>query len=96
MTEDSFSPHDRIHAQLRSYLLGTLSIRLGERDAALRSAEELERPVESPTVAAVARALAGSLRAQVAQLDGKPAEALVILEPSLPMTVRQSGWHNLL
>ena len=79
-TEDWFSPHDSIHAQLRSYLLGILSIRLGERDGALRSAEELERPVESPTVAAVARALAGSLRAQAAQLDGKPAEALAILE----------------
>jgi tetratricopeptide (TPR) repeat protein len=79
-TEDWFSPHDRIHPQLRSYLLGILSIRLGERDAALRSAGELERPVESTTVAAAARALAGSLRAQVAQLDGKPTEALAVLE----------------
>jgi tetratricopeptide (TPR) repeat protein len=79
-TEDWFSPHDRIHSQLRSYLLGILGIRLRERDAALRSAEALERPVESPTVAAIARAFAGSLRAQVAQLDGKPAEALAILE----------------
>src|SRR5262249_6512176 len=78
--EDWFSPHDRIHVQLRSYLLRTLTIRLGERESALQSATELGRLVGSPTIAAVARALAGSLRAQVAQFDGKAAEALAILE----------------
>ena len=79
-TEDWFSPHADIHPQVRSYLLGVLNIRLGDRDAALRNTAELERPVESPKASAVARAFAGSLRAQVAQLDGKPAEALAILE----------------
>jgi tetratricopeptide (TPR) repeat protein len=79
-TEDWFSPHDDIHPQLRSYLLGILNIRLGDRDAALRSAAELERPIESPKASAVARALGGSVRAQVAQFDGKPGEALAILE----------------
>ena len=51
-TEHGLSPHDDIYPQLRSYLLGILSIRLGDRDAALRSAAELERPIESPKVSA--------------------------------------------
>jgi tetratricopeptide (TPR) repeat protein len=77
---DWFSPHDDIHPQLRLYLIGLLSIRLADREAAARDAAELERPIESPKVSAVARAFAGSLRAQVAQLDDKPEEALAILE----------------
>ena len=78
--EDWFSPHDDIHPQLRLYLLGILSIRLSDRDAAIRNAAELERPIESPKVSAVAHAFAGSLRAQVAQLEGKSEDALAILE----------------
>jgi tetratricopeptide (TPR) repeat protein len=76
------SPHEGRHVELRAYLLGALSVRLGDSEAALRKATELERGEGS----AEARALAGSLRAQAARLGGEAAEALDLIEKAALQT----------
>ena len=65
----------QLQPQLRVYLLGLLTSRLGDRDGALRYADELERmggPVEAR---AVVRALAATVRADVAVGSGQTEEA---------------------
>ncbi|MEJ7811916.1 MAG: protein kinase [Gemmatimonadaceae bacterium] len=82
--------HDGVHAHLRAYLLGLLSARAGDGDAALRSAAEVEALGAAGTRVqrALAVALAGGVRAEVAAAggaggadDARPA-ALAILERS--------------
>ncbi len=84
---DPFRVHNGLHPQLRLYLLGLLSARLGDRAAALRSAAELERMGNPPEAGTLARDLAQSVRAQAAW--SRPAEALAALEQA----PREMSWH---
>jgi hypothetical protein len=66
--------------QLRLYLLGLLSARLGAADDALRYAGELERLPAPPETAALVRGLGRTIRADVAAGAGRTAEALGLLD----------------
>jgi tetratricopeptide (TPR) repeat protein len=70
----SLRPH------LRLYLLSLLSSRMGDDEKATRYATELEALAAPAEAAAVTRALAQTARADVALRNGKPAEALALLE----------------
>jgi hypothetical protein len=70
----SLRPH------LRLYLLSLLSSRMGDDQNATRYAAELEGLAAPPQVAAVARALVQTGRADVALRNGKAAEALTLLD----------------
>jgi tetratricopeptide (TPR) repeat protein len=65
-----------MHAHLRIYLLGLLSVRLGEDERALEHADELERMTGSSYVTNLTHDLACGLRAQVTWKEGNPSEAL--------------------
>jgi tetratricopeptide (TPR) repeat protein len=77
-----FAMHNELHPALRLYLLGLIDVRLGEIPSARRWAEEL-----SP-LAGAAEGLGVSLllelQAAIAQREGRPEEALRILERSHP------------
>ena len=81
---DGSEPNDGLAAQLRPhlrlYLLGLLSSRLGDRDSALRYAEEVERADGPAEAQAVVRALAQTVRADVALEQGRVDEAARVLE----------------
>jgi DNA-binding SARP family transcriptional activator/tetratricopeptide (TPR) repeat protein len=72
--------HDTIRPQLRLYLLGLLSARLGERDTAREYAAALERSESSAEARELARDLALGIEARSALHEGRPAEALAALE----------------
>ena len=85
-----FAVHNGLHPVLRAYLLGVLSARLGEGDAARRHVDEVEG-MEVPS-------MAGSLREDIvrrvlatdALVAGDTAAALALLEE-----VRLEAWHQL-
>ena len=68
-----------LRPHVRLYLLGLLSSRLGDQDAAGRYAAELERHPAPPVGAAVARDLARTVRADLAWRRQRPTEVLSIL-----------------
>jgi tetratricopeptide (TPR) repeat protein len=70
----------RLRPQLRLYLLGLLSSRLGDRERALRYAEGVERAGGPAEAQAVVRALAQSVRADVALESGSVEDAARALE----------------
>jgi tetratricopeptide (TPR) repeat protein len=70
----------RLRPQLRLYLLGLLSSRLGDQEGALRYAEGVERANGPPEVQAVVRGLAQSVRADVALESGNVEAAARALE----------------
>ena len=65
----------QLNPQLRLYLLGLLSSRLGDYEAALRRATEIERSGSPDEARATIHALALTIRADVALLDGGQEEA---------------------
>jgi len=65
---------------LRLYLLGLLTSRLGAAADALRLASELEIRTAPPESRALVRALAGTIRADVAWGTGRTNEGLTLLE----------------
>ena len=66
----------------RAYILALLDSRLGDVAAALRAADQIERAADSiPYLATVARSIAGTIRADVALVARRPADALKALEP---------------
>jgi hypothetical protein len=69
-----------LEPQLRLYLLGLLSSRLGEAGAAEARARELEVLAAPAHGAEVVRALAATIRADVALKQGQPERALTVLE----------------
>ncbi|MGH7597281.1 MAG: CHAT domain-containing protein, partial [bacterium] len=77
---DYFGVHDDLHPHLRSYLVGLLSIRLGQGEAAIEYANALEQLGGAPVAITLAGDLAQSLHAQVARYLAQPADALVLLE----------------
>jgi tetratricopeptide (TPR) repeat protein len=72
--------HDPIRPQLRLYLLGLLSARLGDVHAAREYADALEQSEGSAEVRELARDLALGVEARRALHEGSPAEALAALE----------------
>jgi tetratricopeptide (TPR) repeat protein len=70
-----------LRPQVRLYLLGLLSSRLGDDARAMRHAAELERAGGPKEAATLVRDLALTVRADVALGRGNPAEALKLLEP---------------
>jgi tetratricopeptide (TPR) repeat protein len=78
--KDYFDVHDDLHLHLRSYLLGLLSIRLGQGEAAIEYANALEQLGGAPAAVTLANDLSQSLHAQMARYLEQPADALVLLE----------------
>ncbi len=70
----------RLRPQLRLYLLGLLSTRLGDNASALRFAEDIERATTPPEAKAVIRGLAQTVRADVALAGGRADKARDALE----------------
>jgi tetratricopeptide (TPR) repeat protein len=90
--------YDTVWAPIsRDYLLGLVSARLGESAEAIRYANQLEARAarqgtgEASVRASRSRDYALTVRAQVAALNGEPAEALSLLE-----TMRPEGWWDFL
>jgi tetratricopeptide (TPR) repeat protein len=75
-----FGIHDDMHRHLRTYLLGLLSVRLGDLDKALEHAAELERMNGPPHVVDLMQDLTHGIRAQVAWRQGDPKKALIQFE----------------
>jgi tetratricopeptide (TPR) repeat protein len=72
--------HNGVHPHLRVYLLGRLSTQLGEHEAALGYADELERMEAPRSAGALARDLAQGIRSRVLRDSGRAAQALSVLE----------------
>ncbi len=72
--------HTHAHPYLRLYLLGLLSVRLGQKAAALDYAAQLHRRSESSFAPTFVDGLGQTLRAVVARADGHPEEALRTLD----------------
>jgi tetratricopeptide (TPR) repeat protein len=70
-----------LQPQVRLYLLGLLSSRLGDHVQALRHAAELEKSDHPPEAAALVRDLARTIRADIEWRRGRPAVALELLRP---------------
>ena len=68
-----------LRSQLRLYLLGLLSVRIGEHDAALTHARDMERLPAPPGGRDVVAALVGTVRADVALHRNRAEEALTHL-----------------
>jgi tetratricopeptide (TPR) repeat protein len=78
-----------LHRQVRTYLLGVLSARLGEPTRAARYAEQLER-MESPADAGtLVRDLAFGIRAESAWHEKQPGATLAALQQ-----VRGESWYE--
>ena len=77
--------HSGLHPYLRLHRLALLDIRLGDTAAALKLARTLERAGESSSNGRLARTLAESVRAHLAEAAGRDAEALAHLE--------KAGWE---
>lgn len=79
----------------RAYLLGLVSIRLGDTRSALTHAARLESLGADQADVEMARRLARILRAEVALAEGRPEEALRILgPPRLPDSVLHVATHH--
>jgi tetratricopeptide (TPR) repeat protein len=76
------APHDSLHPQIRLYLLGALSARLAEADAAQRYAGALQRFDTTTAQGTIGRALASEVQGDLELARGKPADGLKALERS--------------
>jgi tetratricopeptide (TPR) repeat protein len=77
-----FAMHNGLHPAVRAWLLGLLDLRLGDVTGAMSRADAVETHVSGG--AHVASGLAAELRAAIARVQGKPADALAVLEASSP------------
>jgi tetratricopeptide (TPR) repeat protein len=77
-----FAMHNDLHPTIRTYLLGLLSLRLGEGEAARAHAAELARMARGD--GGLTDCLAAELGAAIARAEGRTGEALAILERSRP------------
>jgi tetratricopeptide (TPR) repeat protein len=75
-------PHDSLHQQIRAFLLGALSSRLGDDAGARRYATELLRYDTTTTQGVIGRALGNEILAYPAARAGRKAEALAHLDQS--------------
>ncbi|NIW38444.1 MAG: hypothetical protein GWN32_18870 [Gemmatimonadetes bacterium] len=69
-----------VHTHLQHYLLGRINARLGDQEAALRYADELEHMPVPPDAGSLSRDLAQSVLAYVLVEQGRSQEALRALE----------------
>lgn len=74
------NPHQGLHRQLRVYLLGLISARLGSPDATLAAAGKLEKMGDLQESGHLVTDLALSLRAMAARHEDRVEEALHLLE----------------
>jgi len=84
-----FNVHDDIHTILQSYLLGLLSTRLGDNDAALQHATQLEQLHAPEAGGTIAADLALTVRAQISLGDNRLEQALALLEQT-----RNETWYH--
>ncbi len=77
-----FAMHNELHPGIRAWLLGLLDLRLGDVTGATRWAEELEGLGKDR--GGLLRSMLAELRAAVARVEGRPGEALALLEASRP------------
>jgi tetratricopeptide (TPR) repeat protein len=75
-----FTAHDDIHPAIRLHQLGLIRARLGQAEAALRHAGELEALALVPTTGSLAQDLAHGIRSAVLRGQGRLEEALAELE----------------
>jgi len=74
------SPHRTLREPIDHYLLGLIALRLGQPQEAVARAAALESADEPEEAGSLLPDLALSLRAQVARMQGRGAEALELLE----------------
>ena len=84
-----FTSHDAVHPVIRVYELGLIRARLGEADAALALAEEIESMPLQPTAGSLASDLAHGIRASVLREQGQLEDALAELEKA-----RVDAWYG--
>jgi TolB-like protein len=77
-----FTAHDPLHHAIRFYLLGLIEAQLGNEEAALQFAAELDGLTPGPTDGSLQHDMAVGIRAELARFAGNPAEALQALESS--------------
>jgi DNA-binding SARP family transcriptional activator/TolB-like protein len=77
-----FAMHNDLHPALRAYLLGLLSARAGNVAAAIRHSVELAELEDFQ--GGLVPSLGVELRATIARAEGRPADALAILERPQP------------
>jgi len=77
-----FAMHNDLHPAIRAYLLGLLDVRLG--DLAGAAAQRAELGALQPELTGLAGSLEVELRATIARAEGRPEEALTLLERSRP------------
>jgi DNA-binding SARP family transcriptional activator len=77
-----FAMHNDLHPAIRVYLLGLLSLRLGDRQSAVAHSQELTQMEDSES--GLVPSLAVELRAAVARAEGRAGDALLMLERSRP------------
>jgi tetratricopeptide (TPR) repeat protein len=78
--------HYDLHSLLRMYLMGLVSVRMGDVDRAEQYAGEIERQNFPTGYKSLAADLASSVRAQIDRVQGKLAGAIEKLEPLLAET----------
>jgi hypothetical protein len=77
-----FAMHNDLHPAIRVYLLGLLSLRLQDREAAIAHSLVLTEMEDSES--GLVPSLAVELRAAVARAEGRTGDALLMLERSRP------------
>jgi DNA-binding SARP family transcriptional activator len=77
-----FAMHNDLHPTIREYLLGLIALRLGDVARAREHSAALARAASGD--ARLAASLAAELEATIARADGRPAQALAILDRSRP------------
>ncbi|HEX2165691.1 MAG TPA: BTAD domain-containing putative transcriptional regulator [Longimicrobiales bacterium] len=77
--------HADVHPDLRIYLIGLLSARLGDVGEAERSASLLAGGDGDSDAARLTRSLAVEIRAELMRASGRPGDALALLETSREM-----------
>ncbi|HEM45721.1 MAG TPA: hypothetical protein ENO23_01625, partial [Alphaproteobacteria bacterium] len=75
-----FTVHDPLHRLIRLYLLGLTAAQLGEHAAAETYADSLAAVEPKPIEGSLPQDMARAVRAERLRLDGRPAEALAVLE----------------
>ncbi len=83
-----FTAHDPLHSLFRAYLLGLLSARLGEMEAAEGYAVELAAMTPRPTDGSLTLDMARSVRVEVLRGQGRLGEALALIEQN-----RSETWY---
>ena len=84
-----FNVHDDIHTILQSYLLGLLSARVGDNDAAIQHATQLAQLEAPESGGTIATDLALSVRSQIDLIGGRLKQALALLEQT-----RNETWYH--